>query len=204
MKISMTGQAHILYSSSHSLIQVYKHWFIDTILHLLRNTTQEGIVFSVLYMVEVYVDCNCNCFWPLSNSLVSYWHIKIYTSKGQASSPRNLWILAFDDLNLRLKLITFTLFLKLKNTSVHECKAKKMQLSPPGQVYASIIGICACNYAAMPLFFEVAVDIAFPVSDIPVTGMMTAADCLASTVFLTIYSIPNVGKTKYLIFKEEK
>ncbi|KAG0712741.1 Disrupted in renal carcinoma protein 2 [Chionoecetes opilio] len=60
------------------------------------------------------------------------------------------------------------------------------------QVYTSVIGICACNYAALPLFFEVAVDIAFPVSDILVTGVMTAADCLASTLFLTLYSIPNI------------
>ncbi|XP_063846671.1 solute carrier family 49 member 4 homolog isoform X2 [Scylla paramamosain] len=61
------------------------------------------------------------------------------------------------------------------------------------QVYVSVIGICACNYAAMPLFFEVAVDIAFPISDILVMGVMTAADCLASTIFLTAYSIPNAG-----------
>ncbi|MPC14812.1 Disrupted in renal carcinoma protein 2 [Portunus trituberculatus] len=61
------------------------------------------------------------------------------------------------------------------------------------QVYVSTVGICACNYAAMPLFFEVAVDIAFPISDILVMGVMTAADCLVSTLFLTAYSIPNAG-----------
>lgn len=61
------------------------------------------------------------------------------------------------------------------------------------QVYVSVIGIVTCNYGAMPLFFEVAVDMALPVPEIPVAGVMTAADCLASTIFLTMYSIPNIG-----------
>lgn len=61
------------------------------------------------------------------------------------------------------------------------------------QVYTSVIGGCACNYAAMPLFYEVASDMAFPVPDVLVTGVMTASDCIMSTLFLTVYSFPNVG-----------
>ena len=73
---------------------------------------------------------------------------------------------------------------------------KLIKLKPPGQVYVSIIGTCACNYAAMPLFMEVAVDMAFPAPDVLVAGVMTASDCFFSTLFLTIYSIPNAGKNQ--------
>lgn len=61
-------------------------------------------------------------------------------------------------------------------------------------MYTSVIGACACNYAAMPLFFEVASDMAFPVPDVLVTGVMTATECIISTLFLSVYSYPNIGK----------
>lgn len=56
-----------------------------------------------------------------------------------------------------------------------------------------IIGI-TCNYSTIPLFFEVAVDLTYPVPDILVSGVITAADNIATSLFLLIFLIPNVGE----------
>lgn len=75
------------------------------------------------------------------------------------------------------------------------CDAKNKSL-PPGQIYVSTVGAIACNYGAIPLFYEVAVDMAFPVPETLVAGVMTATDCFVSTLFLIILSIPNTGKNQ--------
>lgn len=57
-----------------------------------------------------------------------------------------------------------------------------------------MIGGAAFNFAAIPLFFEVAVDLAFPVPEIMVSGIITAADNIVSILFLLVFFIPDVGK----------
>ncbi|XP_071539388.1 solute carrier family 49 member 4 homolog isoform X2 [Panulirus ornatus] len=61
------------------------------------------------------------------------------------------------------------------------------------QVYVSVIGGTAFNFATIPLLFEVAIDLAYPVPEILVSGVITAADNIASVSFLLVFFIPDVG-----------
>ncbi|KAK4327880.1 hypothetical protein Pmani_001686 [Petrolisthes manimaculis] len=61
------------------------------------------------------------------------------------------------------------------------------------QVYVSVVVSLACNYATIPLFFELGEDLTFPASDILVSSVITAADNICSVSFLFITSIPNIG-----------
>lgn len=60
-------------------------------------------------------------------------------------------------------------------------------------LYATvIIGSCA-NYAASPLFLELAVEMAFPVDETIVGGFMSCAYNLVGALFLFAFFIPNIG-----------
>ncbi|XP_045583403.2 solute carrier family 49 member 4 homolog [Procambarus clarkii] len=61
------------------------------------------------------------------------------------------------------------------------------------QVYVSVVGGVAFNYATIPLFYEMGIDLAYPAPEILVSGAITAADNLTTTLFLSIFFIPNVG-----------
>ncbi|KAG7174835.1 Solute carrier family 49 member 4-like 3 [Homarus americanus] len=62
-----------------------------------------------------------------------------------------------------------------------------------GHVYASVVGGTAFNYATIPLFYEMGVDLAYPAPEILVSGAITAADNLISIFFFLVFFIPNVG-----------
>ncbi|KAK7073107.1 Solute carrier 49 member 4 [Halocaridina rubra] len=65
------------------------------------------------------------------------------------------------------------------------------------QVYFSIVGGLSCNYATSPLFFELAVESAYPAPEILVGGLLTGMNNLIGLSFLFIFLIPNMGM--YLI-----
>ena len=56
-----------------------------------------------------------------------------------------------------------------------------------------IVGSCA-NYAASPLFFELAAEMAFPVDEAIVGGFISCVYNLVGAVFLFAFFIPNIGK----------
>ena len=61
-------------------------------------------------------------------------------------------------------------------------------------LYATVIvGSCA-NYAASPLFLELAVEMAFPVDETVVGGFMSCTYNLVGALFLFAFFIPNIGK----------
>jgi FLVCR family MFS transporter len=60
-------------------------------------------------------------------------------------------------------------------------------------LYATvIIGACA-NYAASPLFMELAVEMAFPVDETVVGGFMSCTYNLIGALFLFAFFIPDIG-----------
>ncbi|XP_042211793.1 solute carrier family 49 member 4 homolog isoform X2 [Homarus americanus] len=61
------------------------------------------------------------------------------------------------------------------------------------QVYMSVVGGNAFNAATFPLFFEVGIDLAYPVPEILSAGVMTAVDNIGTVMFLLVFFIPNVG-----------
>lgn len=125
-------------------------------------------------------------------------HLELQTTKKKNSSLLSLTSLFHNSFKDFEKRNVMFFFIKTKTINSYAYQISLKIFLFPGQVYTSIIGGCACNYAAMPLFFEVAVDMAFPVPDVLVTGVMTASDCIVSTLFLTVYSFPNVGKQTYI------
>ncbi len=62
-------------------------------------------------------------------------------------------------------------------------------------MYGSVIvGSCA-NYAASPLFYELAAEVAFPVDETIVGGFMSCIYNLVGAIFLFAFFIPNIGAT---------
>ncbi|XP_069958271.1 solute carrier family 49 member 4 homolog [Cherax quadricarinatus] len=61
------------------------------------------------------------------------------------------------------------------------------------QVYVSVVGGTAFNYATYPLLYEVGVDLAYPAPEILVSGALTAAENLMSTLFLLVFFLPDAG-----------
>lgn len=61
------------------------------------------------------------------------------------------------------------------------------------QVYVSVMGALTFNYTTIPLFYELAVEMAYPVPEILVSGILTAADNLASTLFYFVFLVPGIG-----------
>lgn len=65
-----------------------------------------------------------------------------------------------------------------------------------GQVYVAVVVSLSCNYATIPLFFEVGEDLAYPVPEILVSSVITAADNICTVIYLFISSIPNIGEKR--------
>nr|XP_053646555.1 solute carrier family 49 member 4 homolog isoform X1 [Cherax quadricarinatus] len=61
------------------------------------------------------------------------------------------------------------------------------------QVYFSVIGSVSCNFATIPLLFEVGLDLAYPVQEILVSGVIVLMDNITCVIFLLAFFIPNVG-----------
>ena len=68
-----------------------------------------------------------------------------------------------------------------------------------GQVYMSISVGMALHYSTIPLFYELAAEMAYPVHEVLVGGFVTASDCLFTSVFLLIFMIKDIGS--YLLFQ---
>ena len=67
-------------------------------------------------------------------------------------------------------------------------------------MYVAIItGSCA-NYAATPLFYELAAEVAFPVDEVIVGGFMSCIYNLVGAVFLFAFFIPNIGESPVIFF----
>ena len=56
-----------------------------------------------------------------------------------------------------------------------------------------IIAATSLNYACCPLFFELCVEIAYPVSESLVGGFLTSMNNLVGIIFLFLFFIPNIG-----------
>ncbi|KAK4304038.1 hypothetical protein Pmani_023987 [Petrolisthes manimaculis] len=61
------------------------------------------------------------------------------------------------------------------------------------QIYASVVGGMSFNFACSPLFFELAVEISYPCSEVIVGGLVTGMNNLVGLSFLFIFFIPNIG-----------
>lgn len=61
------------------------------------------------------------------------------------------------------------------------------------QVYVSVSVGMASGMASIPLYYELGVDLSYPVPEILVSGLITASDNISSSLFLLIFLIPNVG-----------
>ena len=61
-------------------------------------------------------------------------------------------------------------------------------------MYASISGGMALNFATITLFIELSAEVAYPVPEVVIGGIITAADNLFTSIFLLLYLIPDVGK----------
>lgn len=63
-----------------------------------------------------------------------------------------------------------------------------------GQVYCSVMGAFSFNFATAPLFMELAVECAYPCSEVTVGGLITGTNNLVGLLFLFIFFIPTNGK----------
>eukprot|EP00094_Tigriopus_californicus_P004238 TCALIF_04084-PA protein Name:"Similar to dirc2 Disrupted in renal carcinoma protein 2 homolog (Xenopus laevis)" AED:0.03 eAED:0.03 QI:0/0/0/1/1/1/2/0/472 len=63
------------------------------------------------------------------------------------------------------------------------------------QIYVSTIGGISCSFATNPLFFEYAVDLAYPISEGLVATFLTAFNNLIGMFFLGVFFIPNIKFT---------
>ncbi|KAK8732035.1 hypothetical protein OTU49_007149, partial [Cherax quadricarinatus] len=61
------------------------------------------------------------------------------------------------------------------------------------QIYISLVGGLSFNFASVPLFFELAVESAYPCSEVIVGGLLTATNNFIGLLFLFIFFIPNIG-----------
>lgn len=61
------------------------------------------------------------------------------------------------------------------------------------QVYATVVGGMSLNFLTCPLFFELAVETAYPCPEILVGGLLTGVNNLMGLIFLFIFLIPNIG-----------
>jgi hypothetical protein len=66
-----------------------------------------------------------------------------------------------------------------------------------------ITGSCA-NYAASPLFYEFAAEVAFPVDEAIVGGFLSCIYNLVGAIFLFAFFIPNIGKKKTVFLLKSK
>jgi hypothetical protein len=56
------------------------------------------------------------------------------------------------------------------------------------------LGGFATNYACTPLFFELGSELAYPVGEAVVAGLMTCGWCFVGIIFLSVFFINNIGK----------
>ena len=63
------------------------------------------------------------------------------------------------------------------------------------QLYCSTIGGSAINYACTPLMLELASEVAYPVGEGVVSGVMTFFWTLTGIIYLSMFFIPNLGFT---------
>ena len=63
-----------------------------------------------------------------------------------------------------------------------------------GHLYAAVTLGFAVNYACTPLFFELGSELAYPVGEGVVAGLMTCGWCVVGILYLSVFFVPNVGK----------
>ncbi|XP_069169376.1 solute carrier family 49 member 4 homolog isoform X2 [Procambarus clarkii] len=61
------------------------------------------------------------------------------------------------------------------------------------QIYVSVVGGFSFNFATAPLYFELAVESAYPCSEVIIGGLLTATNNLTGVIFLLLFFIPNIG-----------
>nr|XP_027214480.1 disrupted in renal carcinoma protein 2 homolog isoform X1 [Penaeus vannamei]XP_027214481.1 disrupted in renal carcinoma protein 2 homolog isoform X1 [Penaeus vannamei]XP_027214482.1 disrupted in renal carcinoma protein 2 homolog isoform X1 [Penaeus vannamei] len=61
------------------------------------------------------------------------------------------------------------------------------------QVYFTVVGGLSFNFATAPLFFELAVETAYPCPEVVVGGLVTATNNLLGLFFLMMFFIPDIG-----------
>ena len=66
-------------------------------------------------------------------------------------------------------------------------------------MYFCVIGGISFNFATAPLFFELAVELAYPSPEGVIAGFATCLLNFIGIIFLCIFLIPNIGKC-YLYF----
>lgn len=69
-------------------------------------------------------------------------------------------------------------------------------LFSPGQIYVTVVGGVAFNFSTCPLFFELAVESAYPCSEVMVGGIMTAMNNFVGLCFLFLFFIPFESKCR--------
>lgn len=66
-----------------------------------------------------------------------------------------------------------------------------------GQVFVSVSLGLSLNYATIPLFYELSVEILYPAHEVLVGGVVTAFDSITTSAFLLIYSLRTIGKNLF-------
>uniref|UniRef100_A0A6A7G7Q0 Disrupted in renal carcinoma protein 2 homolog n=2 Tax=Hirondellea gigas TaxID=1518452 RepID=A0A6A7G7Q0_9CRUS len=61
------------------------------------------------------------------------------------------------------------------------------------QVYASVISSISLNFASIPVFYEMAQELAWLCPEVVVGGMLAFADNISATIFLLMYQLPSIG-----------
>lgn len=61
-------------------------------------------------------------------------------------------------------------------------------------MYVSVAGGMAFGMASIPLYYELGVDLSYPVPEILVSGLITASDNISSSLFLLVFLIPGIGE----------
>ncbi len=59
----------------------------------------------------------------------------------------------------------------------------------------------AVNYACTPLFFELGSELAYPVGEGVVAGLMTCGWCIVGIIYLSVFFFPNIGKQSPIAIK---
>ena len=68
-------------------------------------------------------------------------------------------------------------------------------------MYVSVILGFATNYACTPLFFELASEVAYPVGEGVVAGLMTCVWTIVGIIFLSMFFIKDIGKLFFIIIE---
>ena len=64
-------------------------------------------------------------------------------------------------------------------------------------MYLSVLSSFGLNYASSPLFFELGCEVAYPVGEGVMAGVMTCLWAIVGAIFLFVFFIKDIGKKHF-------